>query len=136
MRHDPNPNTAELLHGGDILRESSLLVMKRNLACGPKNGLTKPAESEEQKQRTDHELKRVKGNPRQCIPEGGNEGEQDRYGRSASAQSSTPASDTSNRQDNRQRLDTFHQTCQKTGDERWTRVRPMNIHHALLTSLL
>src|ERR1700737_1371609 len=132
----PTPNTAELSHGGGILRERSLLVMKRNLACRPKDGLTKPAESEEQKQRTDHELKRVKGNPRQCIPEGSNEGEQDRHSRDASAQGSTPASDTSNRQDNRQRLDTFHQTCQKTGNERWARVCPMNIHHPLLTSLL
>jgi hypothetical protein len=127
----PTPNTAELSHGGGILRESSLLVMKRNLACRPKDGLTKPAESEEQDQRTDHELKGVKGNPRQCIPEGSNEDEQHRHGRSASAQGSTPASDTSNRQDNRQRLDTFHQTCQKASDERWTRVRPVNIHHAL-----
>jgi hypothetical protein len=113
MRHDPNPETPPSFCMAAVFFAKAACSSSRGiLACRPKDGLTKPAESEEQKQRN-HELKRVKGKPRQCIPESSNESEQDRHGSDASAQGFTPASDTSNRQDNSSRFDTFHETCQR-----------------------
>ena len=74
---------AEPMHGLGVFLEGGLFIVERDLAGGAEDGFAQPAKAEQQEKRADDELEDRQRNVGERGSEGGDDEEQNGYGRGA-----------------------------------------------------